>query len=141
VLLAATMTVGLLQPLVAVGMDAAVGLLISVMVRGPRYGVMIRAVLALLRIGVAVGAIFLGTQVFQNPEGLSSVEMWFRVLVQGMAGDQGLRLLNLEESGLLWVDLPYGVLVGLVLLILTLVQAWLAGRLVNWAARVAARAE
>ncbi len=141
VLLAATMTAGIMQPLVALGLDGAVGLLLSVTVRSPRYDIMVRIVIGLLRVGLAGLVIALGTQVFVHPENLSEGSMWLRVVGQSMLGDQGLRLLNIEESGFLWVELPYSIYLGPVLLLFTLLQAWLAGFIVNRAARLAQRAE
>ena len=141
VLLAATMTAVLLQPLVAVGLDAAIGLLISVVVREPRYDILVRTVVGLVRVGLAVLAISVGTQAFEAAQGFTTAGMWGGVLAQSLIGDQGLRLINLEESGMLWVALPYGIFLGLVLLLFTLAQAWLAGRIVSWAASLAERAE
>lgn len=140
-LLAATMTAGLLQPLVAVGTDAAIGLLVSVMVRNPRYDILVRAVLGTFRIGLAVLVIGIGTQVFAAPEAVSVPVGFAAILFQAVGGDQGLRLLNLEEYGLLWLDLPYSVLLGTVLLIITVVQALLIVRVIAWTARLAERAE
>ncbi len=141
VLLAATMTAGILQPLVAVGLDAAVGLLVSVVVRQPRYDIPVRAALGLGRVTLAALALLIGSQALEFPPWMTPLGTWAGLLFQSVFGDQGLRLLSLEESGALWADLPYGLLFGLVLLFLTLSQAWLAGRIVAWAARLAEHAE
>lgn len=141
VLLAATMTAALLQPLAALGLDASVGLLVSVVARQPRHGVYVRAVLGGTRILLAVLAFVVGGQAFAMAPWMTPAKVWAGVLLQSLAGDQGLRLLDLEESGLLWVDLSYGILIGPVLLGLTLVQMWLAGRMVGWAVRLAERGE
>ena len=143
VLLAATMTAGLLQPIVALGMDAAIGLLVSVVVRNPRYDVLVRAVLGAFRLGFAILAIALGTPVFRDlaATGASPVAGNAAILLQSVVGDQGLRLLSLEEYGLLWLDLPYSILLGLVLLGVTLIQAVLVAWIINWTARLAERAE
>jgi hypothetical protein len=119
-LLAATMTAAILQPLVAVGLDAAVGLLVSVMVREPRYDILVRTALG---------------------PWMTTAGVWMAILFQSMVGDQGLRLLTLEESGPLWADVHYGILIGPALLVLTLFQAWLAGRMVGWAAHRAGQAD
>lgn len=140
-LLSATMTAALLQPLVAVGMDAAVGLLVSVAVRQPRYDVLARTLLSVMRVMVAVLAILVGSQVFAEMPEVPAGGAWGGILFLSIFGDQGLRLLNLGDSGLLWVDLDYGILIGPMLLVLTLLQAWLVGRVVGWTARLAERAE
>jgi len=140
-LLAATMTVGLLQPLVAVGLDAAVGLVVSVMVREPRYDVMVRTILGVLRVGFAVLAMLVGSQAFDMAPWMTPAGAWGGVLFQSLFGDQALRLLDLEKSALLWSRLEYGVFIGLVLLVCTVAQAWLAGQLVSLAARFAEHAE
>lgn len=140
-LLAATMTAGLLQPLVAAGMDAAIGLLVSVLVRNPRYDILVRAVLGAFRIGFAALAIGVGTQVLAMPTAVAPALGFMALLAQNVVGDQGLRLLNLEENGLLWLDLPYSVLLGLILLVVTVVQAALVVRIIAWTAQLAERAE
>lgn len=207
-LLAATMTAAIMQPLVAVGLDAAVGLLLSVLVRDPRYDILVRTLLGGTRVSLAVVAIVLGTQAFAQADWMVDLGRWVTllagllvvitvisllawlitrrlftgiarrlvfglivlalivgglvvisgikleegpwlrsagsvtaILAQGVAGDQGLRLLTLEESGPLWADVEYGILVGLLLLVVTLFQAWLAGRIVSLSSRLAERAE
>lgn len=141
VLLAATMTAALLQPLAALGLDASIGLLVSVMARQPRHGVYIRAALGGMRILLAVLAFVVGSQAFAMAPWMTPAKVWAGVLLQSLLGDQALRLLDLEESGLLWVDLRYGILIGLVLLAVTMLQMWLAGRMVGWAVRLAERGE
>ncbi len=207
-LLAATMTAAILQPLVAVGLDASVGLLISVLVREPRYDILVRTLLGGTRVTLALVAIAIGTQAFGMAPWLVDLGRWVAllagfglvvtltillgwfltrhlltglyrrltfgtaviillvaglvvvggielegapwmrptgaisaILFQGVVGDQGLRLLTLEESGPLWADVDYGILIGLILLAITLGQAWLAGRIVGLASRLAERAE
>lgn len=140
-LLAATLTAGVLQPVVAVGLDAAVGLWIGALSREPRYAVLVQAIVGVVRVLLAVLAILIGVQAFNLVPWMTDAGRWGGVVFLNVFGDQGLRLLNLEENGLLWADLDYSVLIGGALLILTLGQAWLANRFVCWAAYLAERVE
>ncbi len=117
-LLAALMTAAVLQPLVAVGLDAAVGLLVSILVREPRYNLLVRAALGAIRVLLVLGAIVFGSQAFALVEWMTPPLTWAGMLLQSVLGDQGLRLLNLEESGLIWAELEFGILIGLILLAL-----------------------
>lgn len=141
VILGATLAAAVLQPVVAVATDAAVGLMVSVLVRNPRYDVYVRILLGVFRIAFAVVALWVGTGLFAAPEQYTALTGNAALLIQGVAGDQGLRLLNLAENGLLWLDVPYSVLSGPILFGVTLVQAVVVGRAVSWIARRAEQVE
>ena len=132
------MTASLLLPLTTVGFDAAVGLVVSALVQQRTYSTLVQGVLIFLRIGVMVllffGAnLFLTGQLFQS----SDAGAWLLITATSAVADWGLTFLNLTRSSEIWATIPYGILIGLVLLVLALVQAAVADRLLLLAVRVA----
>ncbi|MBE0690222.1 MAG: hypothetical protein IH587_08905, partial [Anaerolineae bacterium] len=63
------------------------------------------------------------------PDGLSFALMFFF----GALGDWGLYFLHLSSFGEVWAIVPYGIFLGLALMLFALVQAFLADRLLLWA--------
>ena len=132
------MTAALLLPLTTVGFDAAVGLLVSALVQQRTYSTLIQAVLIFVRLaltaGLLVGAtLVLQGQFLQSSDGAA----WLLMLGFGAIGDWGLAFLNLGRSSELWATIPYGIFLGLALLVFALVQAAVADRLLVFAVRQA----
>ena len=128
------MTAALLLPLTSVGFDAALGLLVSAVVSQRTYSTLVQADVIFLRVGVtavlviAINA-FLNGQFFQS----SDVGAWLLAAGYGAIGDWGLAYLNLGRSSEIWATIPYGILLGLALLLFALVQAALADRMLMFA--------
>jgi hypothetical protein len=132
------MTAALLLPLTSVGFDAAVGLVVSALVQQRTYSTLVQGVLIFLRIGVLALLLFganqfLTGQLFQS----NDVGAWLLMTATSAAADWGLSFLNLTRSSEIWATIPYGILIGLVLLVLALVQAAVADRLLLLGVRVA----
>lgn len=136
ILLAIIMTVSLLLPITMIGFSAAVGVLLSVMMKNRTYvgtaqviftTIQIFAVIALL---VGVSQFFQGTLEIPNSSALA--------LVSGYSafGDWGLLLMQLGSAGEIWLILPYGIFIGLGLLVLMLFQALLTDGLLGMAVRL-----
>jgi hypothetical protein len=140
-LLSLTMTAALLLPITSVGLNAALGLLLSTAVRQRTYVTLVQVVYLLLRIGLAVVLLWAATGFLDG--GLSPTDLGAWLLIFGAAalGDWGLALLSLSLSGEVWATVPYGIFIGAALLIVALLQAALADGLLNWAVRRAQRAE
>lgn len=133
-----TMTAALLLPLTTVGMDAATGLLVSAIVQQRTYSTLLQAVLIFLRLGVTAAllggaTLFLDGQLFQA----SNAAAWLLMGGYSAVGDWGLALLYLGRNSEIWATIPYGIFLGLALLIFTLVQAAVADRLLLLAVRQA----
>lgn len=132
------MTAALLLPLTSVGFDAALGLLISAVVRQRTYGTLVQALLIFVRIGVTAALLltltaFLNGQLFQ----VGDAGAWLLAAGYGAVGDWGLAYLQLGRMSEIWATIPYGVMLGLALLVFALIQAALADRILMVAARQA----
>jgi hypothetical protein len=133
-----TMTAALLLPLTTVGFDAAIGLLVSALVQQRTYSTLLQAILIFVRLaltaGLLIGAtLFLQGQLFQS----SGAAAWALMAGYGAIGDWGLAFLHLGRSSEIWATIPYGIFLGLAVLVFALVQAAIADRLLIFAVRQA----
>lgn len=131
-----TMTAALLLPLTTVGMDAATGLLVSALVQQRTYSALLQVVLIFFRLVVTAAllfgaALFMDGQLFQT----SNVGAWLLMAGYSAIGDWGLSLLHLGRYSEIWATIPYGIFIGLALLIFSLIQAAVADRLLLLAVR------
>lgn len=140
-LLSLTMTAALLLPVTSVGLNAALGLLVSTRLRQGVYTTLAQVVYILFRVGLAVALLWGATQVLGERLTISDGGAWLLVFVAAALGDWGLALLSLGFAGEVWVTVPYGIFIGAALLIFALVEAALADQLLNRAVRRAQRAE
>jgi len=132
-LLAFMLTSAVLLPLTSVGFDAAAGLLLSTLFKQRTYNALVQFGLLLLRLLVTAALLyagfrFLGGQLTLS-DGLSFALMFFF----GALGDWGLYFLHLSSFGEIWAIVPFGIFLGLALMVFALVQAFLADRLLLWA--------
>ncbi len=133
-----TMTAALLLPLTSVGLDAAVGLLVSALVQQRTYSTLLQGILIFLRvIGTAAllfgATLFLDGQLFQS----SDASAWLLMAGYSVFGDWGLSLLHLGLNSEIWATIPYGIFLGLTLLVFALIEAAVADRLLLLAVRKA----
>ncbi|MFN8378174.1 MAG: hypothetical protein U0452_05835 [Anaerolineae bacterium] len=140
-LLSLTMTASLLLPVTSVGLNAALGLLISTGVRQGVYTTLVQVVYILLRVGLAVALLWGATRFMGGSLAFSDAGAWLLLFAAAALGDWGLALLSLGFAGELWVIVPFGIFIGVGLLIFALVEAALADQLLNWAVRRAQKAE
>ncbi len=144
-LLTALITAALLLPLVAVALDAAIGMVVATLTQRRSVGVLTSLVLVGGRLLVTGWALFLGEAIL-GPNGtkpeiveMSTTEGWARTLYMTLQGDLGLRLLNLETLGNLWADLENGIYLGGIVLAGVILMAMAANGLVWLAAWRAAK--
>jgi hypothetical protein len=133
-----TMTAALLLPLTTVGFDAAVGLLVSALVQQRTYSTLIQAILIFARLVVTAG-LLIGATLFLQGQFLQSSDVgaWILMVGYGVIGDWGLAFLHLGRSSEIWATIPYGIFLGLALLVFALAQAAVADRLLIFAVRQA----
>ena len=138
-LLAFTMTVGLLLPLTVIGFDAAVGMLIAATLQQRTYAILAQILYVIFRIALVAGLTFAVTQLINGSLAETDSGSWFLSLAFAAFGDWGLSFLNLGFYGELWATVPYGIFLGLALLLFSLVQAALTDWLMVIAIRQAER--
>ena len=133
-----TMTAALLLPLTTVGFDAAIGLLVSALVQQRTYSTLLQAVLIFVRAGRDCRAA--GRRDPVSARAVAPIVGWGAWLLMagyGAIGDWGLAFLHLGRSSEIWATIPYGIFLGLALLVFALVQAAVADRLLMFAVRQA----
>lgn len=135
-LLSFTMTAALLLPLTTVGFDAAFGLLISALIQPRTYTTLILGVLIFVRI-LLIGVLLFGATQFLGGQlaQASDAGAWLLMAGYGVVGDWGLAFLHLGRYSEIWATIPYGIFLGLLLLLVALAQAALADRVLLLAVR------
>jgi hypothetical protein len=138
-LLSFLMTAALLLPITGVGFDGAAGLLIAALFPGRASGVLAQILYILARVGLTLGLSLLAVRVLEGALLIGDVGAWASVFANGALGDWGLSFLYLGRYGEIWAIIPFGVLMGLALLVFALVQAALADAVLGLAVRRAQR--
>ncbi len=138
-LLAFLMTAALLLPITGVGFDGSAGLLIAALFPGRAAGALAQILYILLRVGLTFGLSLLAVRVLEGALVLGDAGAWASVFANGALGDWGLSFLYLGRYGEIWTIVPFGVLMGLALLVFALAQAALADAVLGLAVRRAQR--
>jgi hypothetical protein len=134
-LLAFMLTAGLLLPFTGLAFDAALGLLVSSFFRQRAYSVLALVLLVIVRFSV-MAAFSYGFYIFINGSLTLPDSSAFALMVGfGGLGDWGLRFLHLSVFGEIWAIVPFGIFLGLSLLLFALFQAVLARALLAWTIR------
>jgi hypothetical protein len=138
-LLSLLMTASLLLPITGVGLDAAVGLLMSTFVRQRTYSSLLQVLYLVIRIGLVVGLALAVTRFVNGTLQITDQAAWALVFGYGAIGDWGLAFLNLGFYGEIWATVPYGILLGLALLVFSMLQAVITDQILALAIRRAER--
>ena len=133
------MTASLLLPITAVGLDAAVGLLLSTFVRQRTYSALVQLLFFIVRVAVVLGLVYGATQFVNGALPLPDWTSWLLIAGFAAIGDWGLAFLNLSFYAEMWVTIPYAVAYGLILLIFSMLQAVVTDQLLALAVRRAQR--
>lgn len=138
-LLALQMTASILLPITATGMDASLGLFISTTVQQRTYNVLLQLLLIIVRIGVTTALLLGVTRFLEGHLQASDPAAWLLMFSAAAFGDWGLGMLYLGRAGEIWATVPYGIFIGLALVIFCFVQAYLADQILVWAVKRAQR--
>jgi hypothetical protein len=133
-LLAFTMTASLLLPVTGIAFDAALGLLVSTFAHQRVYTTLAQITLVSVRM-LVIGLLLLGiTQFRDGVLEISDALTWLLLLAFAAVGDWGLSLLYLGFYGAeVWATVPYGIFLGLGMLLFVLVQAALTDGILSLA--------
>lgn len=134
-LLALMLTAALLLPVTGMGLDASLGLLISSLVQQRTFSTLTQVMLILVRIGITGGLMLLASQFALGQLALSDAGAWTLMFAYGAGGDWGLSFLYLGRYGEIWATVPYGIFLGLGLMLFALLQSVLADRILLLAVR------
>lgn len=138
-LLAFLMTASLLLPFTSVGLDAAIGLLISVTVQQRVYSVMTQMIVILLRLAVVVALVIGATQFIRGDLRLTDAAAWALMGAFAGFGDWGLSYLHLGFYSEVWATIPYAILLGVALLAFAMLESLVSEWLLAFAIRRAER--
>lgn len=138
-LLAFLMTASLLLPFTSLGLDAAVGLLISVVVQQRVYSVMTQVIVVLLRLALVITLLIAATQFIRGDLALSDGSAWFLMGGFSALGDWGLSFLHLGFYGEVWATVPYAIFLGIALLLFSMGQSAITEWILAFSARRAER--
>jgi len=139
-LLAFLMTSSLLLPVTGLGFDAAIGLLFSTIVQQRTYSGLLQILLILIRILVVVGLTIGATQLMNGElQQSQSALQWLLIAGFAALGDWGLAFLHLGFYGEIWATIPYGIFLGLALLIFAIIESGLTDWILALAIRQAER--
>jgi len=144
ILLAALMTAALLQFPVLVGLNAAVGLVLSAAFRRRGMTSLVRLAAFLLVSGGLIVCLSAGQSILDSTYTYVRISMlarWVGLLLSGAFGDQGLRFMDLQTFLQTWTDVDFGVLLGAALLAVVVVEVILTHALLALAVRLASRPE
>ncbi len=136
-LIALNLAVHLLLPLVMLAGAAALGLVLSVLVKERVYAVVAQLLLVLAQVAFVAGAALLLAADLSGNMSLPQLPRYALYLVYGGFGDWGLLQLHLGSLGELWRHVPYGATLTLGAALQLVVGAWMADTLVALAARLA----
>jgi hypothetical protein len=138
-LLAFMMTASLLLPLTSVGLDAALGLLVSVTVQQRLYSVMTQVIVIGIRLAIVIGLTVGATQFIRGELTLADGTAWALMGAFAGFGDWGLSFLHLGFYSEIWATIPYAIFMGIGLLIFSMAESALTEWVLNLAIRQAER--
>ncbi|MBI5669510.1 MAG: hypothetical protein HZC41_16020 [Chloroflexi bacterium] len=138
-LLAFLMTASLLLPLTSLGLSAAIGLLFSVWIQQRTYSTLALIVGIFARTALAVALLIGATQFIQGRLTIPDPAAW--LLMGGFAAfsDWGMSFLNLGFFSEIWASIPFGIFLGVALLLFAILQSALTEWVLTLAVRLAER--
>ncbi|MEO8610417.1 MAG: hypothetical protein ABI690_21150 [Chloroflexota bacterium] len=138
-LLAFMMTASLLLPLTSIGLDAALGLLVSVTAQQRIYSVMTQLIVVLIRLALVIGLTLGATQFIRGDLTLPDGAAWGLMGAFAGFGDWGLSYLHLGFYSEIWATIPFAIFLGIGLLIFSMAESALTEWVLNLAIRRAER--
>ncbi len=161
VCIALQLVAALIAPFTVLAFDSALGTLLGVLVRGRWMGILSQILILLLRLAFSAGALLVGAWAMQFPLLFNSAAVngaaggatiiassavrdalfGFPGVFMGLVeGDLGLSLLFMPHATQRIFTIPYGIIMGIAVLLYFLLQAFLAKLMLALAVRLANRA-
>lgn len=141
VLLSLIMTASTLLVWTGTGLDAAVGLFASALIKQRLYTAMFQILFIAIRLFVPLALLIAVTQFIVGGLQLEAGWLWLLILAFVVTGDWGMILLQLAALGEIWARVPYSIFIGVAMLVIVLLQALITDGLLAYAVRHAERHE
>lgn len=125
VVLSFIMTASMLLPLTMIGMSAGIGILISVGIKNRAYSAILQIILTAGQVILTVGILVAITQYLLGHLELTNGALLALFAGYSSFGDWGLLFLQLGSVGEIWTVVPYGLFIGIGLVIVMLIQSML----------------
>lgn len=136
IVIALLMTINLLLPLTMIASSAGIGILISVAIKDRAYSGTIQIILVFLQLAVTIGLIIGISQFLSGGLELPDEALFALFLAHSSFGDWGLLFAQLGSVGEIWAIVPYGILIGLGLVIIMLIQSAITDGMLSLAVRL-----
>ena len=117
------------------GLDTSLGLFISTTVQQRTYNTLLQLLLIIVRIGVTAALLYGVSQFLGGQLQTSDPAAWLLMFSAAAFGDWGLGMLYLGRAGEIWATVPYGIFIGLALVIFCFAQAYLTDQILVWAVK------
>lgn len=136
-LLGATIAAAFLLPLSALGLEAAVGLLLSTFARSRQTASLIQIVLTVARVGWSLLPVFIFTNITSALATGPAPDSYplLALLANGAAGDWGLGMMHAATVDSVWANIPFSAYIGVALLGVVLLHSALTVLVLRWTAR------
>lgn len=132
-----SVTAALMIPFTMVAFDAAAGAFLSVVLKKRLYGLIFQFVELVLRVAFVVGITWLTLGFIAGSHSLEPFPAWLTVFGLSAFADWGLMMMHPGFSGEVWGTIPYGILIGLALLLYAIIQIILSQLFLRWAVLLA----
>jgi len=123
VVLAFNMTAGMLLPITMICASAGIGILISVGIKNRAYSAILQVIITVAQLVLTIGILTTISQFLLGQLELSNTALLALFVGYSSFGDWGLLFLQLGSVGEIWAIVPYGIFIGIGLVVLMLVQS------------------
>lgn len=137
IILAAFLTAFLLMPLTATGVDIALGLLISTVVRNRAIASLLQVLFIIFRVVSAIVLTWFTWKMLNTDLESAGISELYLLGAGGVFGDWGLILSQLTNAEQVWMHIPYTAFLGLVMFVAVIIQVAFASGLLTLSVRLA----
>ncbi|MGB1287425.1 MAG: hypothetical protein ACPG7F_12880 [Aggregatilineales bacterium] len=134
-LMAAFLCAGLLLPLASLAFDISVGLWIGTFFQNKTWAFLAQFIFIGLRLSAAFALLILMTDFLQAEWLITVPSAWALTTAYSIFADQGMLFLNSFQVAQIWQLIPYSIFIGLCLMGVALLFAWLSDGLLRLAVR------
>lgn len=136
VVLACIMTASMLLPITMIGASASIGILISVGIKNRVYSAALQIIFTVGQLILTIGILITISQFLLGQLELADSTLLALFIGYSSFGDWGLLFLQLGSVGEIWAIVPYGIFIGVGLLVLMLIQSAMTDGILSLAVKL-----